>query len=213
MGIEQIDKNFKPSGITSNDFVWFNCNSAPFDVRGVYYSEQDKAYMRFPASEGEKIGLGYMVYADCSAGGRIRFTTNSPKIAIKVVGRVAEGVLPSTSTIVNQYGISVYNGKKFMGKVNPEPSAILKAIGDTPMTYFAGAETAYTRMQDFRDGKFKVDFGGEISFSKHTDINPPYEITLCLPLYGGVREVYVGVQQGCTVTPARKYTHDGYICF
>jgi lysophospholipase L1-like esterase len=213
MGIEQIDKNFKPSGVSSNDLVWQNCNKPPFDVRGVYYSEKDNCYMRFPADEGEKIGLGYMVYADCSAGGRIRFTTNSPKIAIKVVGRVAEGVCSSSSGLTNLYGVSVYNGKKFMGKIAPELKNILSAVGETPLSYFAGAETAYTRMQDFRDGKFKVEFAGEISFAKHTDLKPPYDVTLCLPLYGGVREVLVGVQEGFDVLEPPKYKHDKYICF
>ena len=56
MGIEQIDKNFKPSGVSSNDLVWQNCNKPPFDVRGVFYSEKDKAYMRFPIEEAEKLG-------------------------------------------------------------------------------------------------------------------------------------------------------------
>ena len=213
MGIEQIDKNFKPSGVSSSDLVWQNCNSAPFDVRGVFYSEKDKAYMRFPVEDAERIGLGYLVYADCSSGGRIRFTTNSPKVAIKVTARVAEGVVSSSSTLTNLYGISVYNGKKFMGKIAPELNVVLNAIGDTPMSYFAGAETAYTRMQDFRDGKYKVEFAGELNFTKHTDLKPPYNITLCLPLYGGVREVLVGVQEGSSVTPPPKYKHDGYICF
>ena len=213
MGIEQIDKNFKPSGVSSNDLVWQNCNSAPFDVRGVFYSEKDKAYMRFPVDEAEKIGLGYMVYSDCSASGRIRFTTNSPKIAIKVTARVAEGVLSSSSSLTNLYGISVYNGRKFMGKIAPELKVVLNAVGDTPLTYFAGAETAYTRMQDFRDGKYKVEYAGEINFTKHTDIKPPYNITLCLPLYGGVREVLVGVGEGCSVCAPPKYKYDNYICF
>lgn len=213
MGIEQIDKNFKPSGVSSNDLVWKNCNQPPFDVRGVFYSKEDNAYMRFPVKEAEKIGLGYMVYADSSAGGRIRFTTNSPKIAIKVVARVAEGVVSSSSSITNLYGISVYNGRKFVGKIAPELKGILDAVGDTPFTYFAGAETAYTRMQDFRDGKYKVEYAGEISFAKHTDLKPPYNITLCLPLYGGVREVLVGVQEGFDVLEPPKYKHDKYICF
>lgn len=213
MGIEQIDKNFKPSGVSSNDLVWQNCKNKPFDVRGVFYSEKDKAYMRFPVEEAEKIGLGYMVYADCSAGGRIRFVTNSPKIAIKVTARVAEGVVSSSATLTNLYGISVYNGKKFMGKIAPELSAVLSAIGDTPMTYFAGADSAYTRMQDFRDGKYKVEYAGELNFEKHTDLKPPYLITLCLPLYGGVRDVLVGVKDGCTVFEPPKYKHDNYICF
>ena len=46
MGIEQIDKNFKPSGVSSNDLVWQNCKNKPFDVRGVFYSEKDKAYIK-----------------------------------------------------------------------------------------------------------------------------------------------------------------------
>lgn len=213
MGIEQIDKNFKPSGVSSNDLVWFNANKKPFDVRGVFYSQKDNCYMRFPVEDAEKIGLGYMVYADSSAGGRIRFTTSSPKIAVKVVARVAEGVVSSSSSITNLYGVSVYSNGKFIGKLAPELKEILSAIGDTPFTYFAGAETAYTRMQDFRDGKFKVEFAGEFSFEKHTDLKPPYDVTLYLPLYGGAREVLIGVQQDFSVSQPPKYKHDNYMCF
>ena len=67
MGIEAIDKNFKPSGISSTNLKWVDAKDSPAKIYGVFYSAQDKAYLRYSLEEGEKIGLGYKVYANANA--------------------------------------------------------------------------------------------------------------------------------------------------
>ena len=139
MGIEQIDKNFKPCSITSTDLNWFNASQSPFEVCGMYYDKQENSYLRYPLEEGRKIGTGYFVYADATCSGRIRFTTDSDKIALHIETKVADGVL-STNSFLNFYGISVYSNNRFCGKVNPQPQAVIDVANQKGFSYFAAQE-------------------------------------------------------------------------
>ena len=213
MGIEQIDKNFKPSGVSSTDLIWANALDTKAKTYGVFYSEKDKAYMRFPLEDAGKIGLGYKVYADSTTGGRIRFRTNSPNVAFHVTARVADGVISSASALTNCYGVSVYDGKRFVGKFSAEAKDVLKGVGDQDFSFFAGADTAEQRIADFRDGKYPVKYSGEFNLEQKIGKKDFYDITLFLPLYNGVKEVLIGIKPNSEIFAPTEYKHNGYIAF
>lgn len=213
MGIEAIDKNFKPSGISSTNLKWADAKNSPAKVYGVFYSKKDNAYLRYSFEEGEKIGLGYKVYADATSGGRIRFSTNADKIAFRVVGRIADGVISSAMTITNEYGVSVYKNNVFLGKFSAELKDVLKGLEDKDLSYFSGAVTANERLDGFREGKNLVYYSGE--FTLKTDANDKSfnEITLFLPIYNGVKEVYIGTADNYEIKAPKDYKYDGYVMF
>lgn len=81
--ISQTDKNFMVmSQLKEKDICFFDANSAPFRVYGVFY--ECGKFRRLPENVARTINEGvYSLHAN-TAGGRVRFKTNSRYVAINV---------------------------------------------------------------------------------------------------------------------------------
>lgn len=79
--ISEIDKNFKiDTSISKEDILFYNARVAPFKIYGVFYD--NGKYRRMPTEIARSVSPGvYSLHAN-TAGGRVRFRTNSPYIAI-----------------------------------------------------------------------------------------------------------------------------------
>lgn len=79
--IEDIDKNFKiETKIEKEGLKFYNALSEPFEIYGVYMEEGK--FRRLPENVAEKTTPGVLrLHANC-AGGRVRFRTDSPYVAI-----------------------------------------------------------------------------------------------------------------------------------
>jgi len=88
MKISDIDKNFSVSSdIPMEDTEFYNVKEMPFCLFGLMY---DTKFRRMPESVAKEINNGvYALHANTS-GGRIRFKTNSPYIALIVKMPAAE---------------------------------------------------------------------------------------------------------------------------
>ena len=106
-----------------------------------------------------------------TAGGRLRFKTNSDFIAIKAM--IPHFYIMRHMPIVGTAGFSVYVNGKFFRMCVPEPNLILEA-GDN----------------DFA-------FQGYFPFSNKEE----REIEIYFPLYNGVNELFIGVQEDSSITP------------
>jgi len=79
--LEQIDPNFKvDTTIDKEDIQFYNVKQAPFRVYGLMY--EDGRYCRLPKSVAETVNEGVLEFYDTPGGGRVRFKTNSPYVAI-----------------------------------------------------------------------------------------------------------------------------------
>ena len=79
--IYEIDKNFKiETKIQKDDIHFYNALSEPFSLHGVFYD--DGKYRRMPEAVAKTVSVGVHCLHANTAGGRIRFRTNSPYIAI-----------------------------------------------------------------------------------------------------------------------------------
>ena len=78
-----IDSNFKvETQIDKEDIRFYDVNQKPFEIYGVYYD--NGKFRRLPEEVAESVSSGVLgEHAHC-AGGRLRFKTNSPYIAINV---------------------------------------------------------------------------------------------------------------------------------
>ena len=79
--ITEIDKNFKlQTSINKQDIKFINALSAPISLHGVFFS--DGAFRRMPEDVAKSVSGGvYALHTNC-AGGRVRFKTDSPYVAI-----------------------------------------------------------------------------------------------------------------------------------
>lgn len=82
--IAKIDKNFAvPSTVDKADILFHNVESAPFQIYGIAY-EGDR-YRRLPMAVASTVSDRVLALSDHTAGGRVRFSTNSSYVAIRAV--------------------------------------------------------------------------------------------------------------------------------
>lgn len=84
MNISDIDSNFKiETNLSQKDIVWYDAGEDGFVKYGVVNSDED--YLRMPRKTARSVSEGVAQLCDNTAGVRIRFSTDSPYIAIKAV--------------------------------------------------------------------------------------------------------------------------------
>lgn len=83
MKIEELDKNLKiESKITKQNITWYDAAKAPFKIYGV--KQYDGKFLRMPEEVSQNVSANVVKLCECTAGGRVRFCTDSDFIAIKV---------------------------------------------------------------------------------------------------------------------------------
>lgn len=81
--ISDIDKNFKiETKIDKPDIKFYDIKQKPFKIYGVEHI--DGMYRRMPASVAENTSEGVASLYKCAAGGRVRFKTDSPYLALNI---------------------------------------------------------------------------------------------------------------------------------
>ena len=81
MDISKIDKNFAlPTKIQREGLVFHDAESAPFRIYGVY--RDGEKFRRLPEAVAQATNEGVWRLHANTAGGRVRFVTDSPFIAI-----------------------------------------------------------------------------------------------------------------------------------
>ena len=117
MRLEDIDKNFATPQYDKNDIEWYDVKKEPFSVYGVF--EEDDDFVRMPEKVAKEVNEGVHIMYKCSAGGRVRFSTDSPIIAI-----YAEVPNMYASPSLGMHGFDVYcdegADKGFVGASLPD---------------------------------------------------------------------------------------------
>ncbi len=85
MDIAKIDKNFEiKTDIDEPDIKWYSVMEEPFEIYGLYRPKEDGLFRRMPKEVAESVSKGVAHNYLFTAGGRIRFKTDSRYIALKV---------------------------------------------------------------------------------------------------------------------------------
>ncbi len=105
MNIEKLDKNFIiETNITEPDIVWLDAKEAPFTLSGVMHD--GKRYLRMPENVATSVSDEVCHLNFNTAGGRVRFRTDSPYIAIHCVTK-NQPSMPHI-TLLGQSGFDIY---------------------------------------------------------------------------------------------------------
>ena len=82
--LSEIDKNFIPAPLGNHEYLFRDCREEPFRLYGLILpNEEDPHFMRLPSKVASTVNGGVLSLASCTAGGRIRFRTDSPSVAIR----------------------------------------------------------------------------------------------------------------------------------
>ena len=78
--VERVDRNFRiDSKIEREGITFFDVKEKPFSVYGVF--RENGAYVRMPEEIARRVNSGVHLLSKNTAGGRVRFITDSPYIA------------------------------------------------------------------------------------------------------------------------------------
>ena len=126
MRIEEIDRNFKvPSVVTDEDVEWISALDPRFSISGVYYSDEEERFIRLPREVAARANDGVKNLSSYSTGGRIRFVSDSPYIAIRAV--IVRKLPMQHMTIVNQNGFSIYSERGYHAMLGPSAEHLFKS--------------------------------------------------------------------------------------
>ena len=190
MDIKKLDKNFDTTFIEPADIEWFSVRALPFSVHGIVYSEEEGLYRRLPKEIADATNEGVAHLSKNTAGGRVRFMTNSPYVAVRVEEPFEQPF--SHMTIAGKCGISLFANKKFVGTIMPSYEQVVNA-------------------DSARGGNGTIAFDG-IKYPWRTS-DDAYQVEIFLPLYSEVNSIYVGLKKGCVLQPPKAYTYTAPVLF
>ena len=172
--LEKIDKNFAvKTEIDKEGIKFYNCLEKPFEINGVFY--EDGKFRRMPEEVAKTVSNGvYALHAN-TAGGRVRFKTNSPYVAI--------------STVMED----IYRGGHF------------PMTGSSNFDLYSGN----TYIKTFRS-PYDMETGYESVLDLPEGLN---EITINMPLYSNVKELYIGLDENAIIEAPEPYVNDKPIVY
>lgn len=180
--IKLIDKNFETSFEQPKDLKWFSINEFPFSIHGIYYSEKEKKFRRMPKDVADTISEGVSILSSNTAGGRLRFITDSPYIVLRAEEPFDQPF--SHMTVACKCGFTVFVNNSYIGTIMPS-------------------------YEEVRSADLSIGGNGTIAFS---GINhccnegcKPYLAEIFFPLYSDVCNVYVGLKNGCVLEQPKDY--------
>ena len=179
-----IDQNFAILKITDLDAKWYEVTTPPLSLHGVMMHPED-GLVRMPISVAKNLSAGRVILSKHLSGGRVRFRTDSPYVAVKCTYRFWE-VLPHMS-ISGTHGFAVYKNGRYCNFTAPTAKDILE-----------GEESG------------KTPFSGIINLNNGGNM---VDVDLLLPLYSGVWDMQIGLADDCTVEAPVPYKYQTPILF
>lgn len=171
MDISKIDKNFKiKTKINKTDIRFYDVKNPPFEVSGVFY--ENGTYRRIPEDVAIATSTGVKALHTNTAGGRVRFRTNSSYIAINA----------------KMYGLGKMSHFAFSGSIGFD--LYIKSNGED---VYKGTFIPPLDIIDEYEGI--IDLGS----------TEEKEITLNMPLYSNVKELYIGLNENAELQKIKPY--------
>lgn len=196
MKVEEMDINLAKNKYENNDDLTFlSVKEPPFSLYGIFYEENRKilqglkdgeerygAFARIPYDVAKNLNYTYDVMSSTTSGGRIKFSTNSNVIGVKVQWQYLVS-MAMTTTIANS-GFTLLeetdDGRKFIRSFRPDPS--------DPSSQFGFLETVDIRT-NFNDKQTKMR-----------------NFILFCPLYNDyIYDIKVIVEKDSIVSEGKKY--------
>lgn len=84
LDVKKIDKNMKSLNSNFKNLQWFSPKNIPFCISGFAWYEEEKLYRRMPKNPKWPLPVDVDKLANCTAGGQIRFRSNTKRLSIRV---------------------------------------------------------------------------------------------------------------------------------
>ncbi|XID95207.1 SGNH/GDSL hydrolase family protein [Paenibacillaceae bacterium WGS1546] len=186
--------------MTDNELAWHSPLDAPFRVNGFPWLERDGVYRRLPLAPEFELPPAVDRLADNTAGGQIRFRTNSGRLSVKVRlnGTANMNHMPATG----QCGFDCYLGgpgeQKYMNTTKFDPTK-----PEYEFSMYGKIEPGFHSVTLY----FPLYIGVEEVL---VGLDPWAEVAAPLPYSTDKRIVFYGTsitQGGCASRPGMAYTN------
>lgn len=185
MDISKIDSNFiVKNELDRTDVKWYDVRKEPFEIYGIYNPKTQVPFVRMPIEVAKTVNPGVERLSTYTSGGRVRFKTNSPYIAI-TSQMILTDKMPHM-TLCGKAGFDAYIKKE--GK-----------------SQYAFTFTPPFNMTDGYTSLKEID--------KQLFGEGPYDVTINFPLYNGVTNLYVGIKDGSFLEKAEPYINEKPVVF
>jgi len=194
--ISEIDKNLKvETEIKKDGLKFYNIKEEPFKVYGVFHD--GKLFRRMPEEVSKKVSDGVNWLVMNTAGGRVRFRTNSSFIAIHYKGEM--GKMPHFA-FTGSCGFDLYFGTRYVSSFVPPM--------DKQKGYESIIDLGVSKMEEVTINFPLYSMVSElyIGLDENATLEAPTEYKITKPV------VYYGssiTQGGCASRPGTCY--QGYI--
>lgn len=193
MDISKVDKNFKvETKIEREGLTFYDIDEAPFKIYGVY--RDGDHYVRLPADVAKSVSEGVFALHTHTAGGRVRFVTDSPYVAVSV--KLNHAYKMPHFAFTGSVGCDMYSGTRYIGTIVPPVTVTTEYEGvmNVPFT----DEREYTINMPLYSGIDKMYIG--IKEGCALKAAPEYSIEKPIGYYGSSV-----TQGGCASRPGNAY--------
>lgn len=199
--IAKIDRNMQQQQIDPEGLRWLDPRDGGFDVLGLHWFDREKRYNRFPRKMSrKKLRPALLQLAVCTAGGQLRFRTDSRRIVISVKNTPirSAGKTPETA----RSGCDLYVG-------GPGHEVFWNIGWPVPGRYEYTAELFRSEEKKMRD--FRLNFplyNGMRSFlialETEAELLPPTPLPIRKPIIIYGTSI---TQGGCASRPGSAFTN------
>lgn len=177
MKLEEIDKNLKVDlKIDRTGLVFYSFEEEPFRLYGGMKRGEDGRLYRLPREVAANTNSGVLSLSTNTAGGRVRFKTDSSKVAIIAKYSEHSDVYRAAHfPMTGSAGLDLYEGKIMLGGFTPPFNMPSKAY------------------------ESKIIIHGE---------KRERDLTINLPLYSDLTELYIGLDEDATLSAPAPYTYE-----
>ena len=170
--ISKLDQNLAVSSVLNPEVKaqldFYDIDNAPFAIYGVF--REGDHYVRLPDAVAQTVSPNVTNLNKYTTGGRIRFVTDSKRIAIHAVcfERLPMAHMPFTGTTGFDLYADVDGNRQCFGTFKPA-----------------------------------VDCNGQFESMVELPLEGMHTITINMPLYNGVYQVYIGIEKGAALEAAQ----------
>ena len=197
--VSDFDKRMAIPTVNTDGITFYPVTGSPFELTGFPWFSKEKVFRRMPLAPSKKLPEAVDFLANCTAGGKIRFATNSKRVLIR--GVRGDFDITDTMSYTARGGFDIYEGnpgeEHFVSviRANPEKTEFLCNLTDRADTEWR----TYTVYFPLYKGVSSVEIGlcGDAQIAAPPPLkNPPVAV------YGTSI-----TQGGCASRPGMCYTN------
>lgn len=182
--INKIDKNFAGEEIKYEGLTMYSIKDKRFSLHGLYSPYEEEGFIRMPHGEAAKMHKGVRALYTCTAGGRVRFRTDSSRIFLRSIISTISKLDHMPRTGVSCFDLYV-DGEYY----DTFRHGMLNGLEESTVP-----ENAYDSSLKFPNKKMR-------------------DILIHFPLYNSVDDAFIGLEDDAVILPAKPYQHTKPIVF